>query len=353
MRVLVVVSAMMMGCMGASTTPLSPEAPLAETEPATRNKVAPASEPAPDKASVPEAPSAAPIATTAPSTAPQAAIAGPPPKGASTVQLVSAGAEPRQQLRYVFHRGESVRWRLRASMTMDTVIHAADVSTMAPQTMHQLLPTTECTGTTVTHTVDADGTAHRKGSIDGFTVLPTPGVAPAVQSKVEEMLRSVGKIPYQDTIDTRGQIIDSQMDLSSIHDPTMLQSMQQVATSMSGFSVPWPLEAVGLGARWQVKGNYDMRQQLARTVAVTLTGLHGKQLQLEMVTDVTGTPRQDAKTGVSLGRTDAHSTAHLDVKLDPISSQSHSSTHTSTETVTNGVHLSMNIDTETDFQSGP
>jgi hypothetical protein len=355
MRAVVVVSMLMMGCVGASTTPLAPEGPVKETEPAARNKVATKSEPSPSKANATEpASSAAPANTGAPSATPERAAATPPPQGASTARLLSAGAEPRQELRYVFHRGESPRWRLRSNMTMDTVLEAADISsTHAPQILHQILPTTECTGTTITQTVDADGTAHRQGWIDGFNVLPTPGVEPSVQSKVEELLRGVGKIPFQDVIDTRGQVSEAHVDLSSVHDPTMLKTLEQLASSMSGLTAPWPLEPVGVGAKWEVQSVVGKRLPLTRTVVVTLLALRNKQLQLEMSSKVSGAPSRDAESGVDLGETSASSTAQLYVTLDPLSNQSHSTTHTSTETTVKGVHVRIKLDTETEFQSGP
>lgn len=352
MRAWLIISTVLVGCVGASTTPLAPEGPVSEAGLPARNKVASPNEPAPDKANAVEpARSAAPVAALAPSAATESSAATPPPKGLSTTRLLSAGAEPRQELRFVFHRGESLRWRLRSDMTMDMTIDAPGVSTTAaPRTVHQLLPTTECTGTTVTRTVDADGTAHREGWIDGFNLLPTPGVEPSVQSKVEEMLRGVGKIPFQEVIDTRGQISDSKLDLSSIHDPTMLQTMEQMAGSMSGLSAPWPVEAVGVGAKWQVQSNVGKRQQLARTVVVTLISLRGKQVQLEMSTNIVAGP-DNAKNGVSVLRTEGGGNAQLDIQLDPFSHQSHSSAHTSTETIANGVRIRMKIDTETEFRA--
>src|SRR6188768_1371155 len=193
MRALLVVSMVLVGCVGASTTPLAPEGPVSEAAPPARNKVAPPSQPEPDKANATEpARSAAPVAAVAPSAAQEAKAATLPAKGLSTTRLLSAGAEPRRELRYVFHRGETLRWRMRTDMTMDMSIEIPDVSTTAmPKSAPQILPTTECTGTTVTRAVDADGTAHRAGSIEGFKVLATPGVAPGMQSKVEEMLRGV------------------------------------------------------------------------------------------------------------------------------------------------------------------
>lgn len=355
MRALLIVSTVLVGCVGASTTPLAPEGPVSEVAPPARNKVASPSAPAPDKANAVEpTPSAASVGAPAPSAAPESSAATPPPKGLSTTRLLSAGAEPRQELRYVFHRGESLRWRLRSDVTMDMAIDTPDLSTTAAsRAVHQILPTTECTGTTVTRTVDADGTAHREGWIDGFNFLPTPGVAPEVQSKVAETLRGVGKIPFQDVIDTRGQISDSKLDLSSIHDPMMLQTMEQMAGSMSGSSAPWPVEAVGVGAKWQVQSKVGQRQQLARTVVVTLTSLSGKQLHLEMSANIVGGP-DNAKNGVRVVQTESGSKAQLDVTLDPFSHQSHSSSHTSTETVAaNGVHIRMKLDTETEFHSGP
>jgi|GEM_PF-3376833 len=353
MRALLVVGMALMGCVSASTTPLGPAGTLSEPAAPTRNKVASSTGPAPDKAhEVEPAPKEARVVASASSAAPVDRAAPASRQGLSTTRLLDAGAAPRQELRYLFHRGESLRWRMRSEMTMDMTIEAPDVgTTAAPRTTHQTLPTTECAGTTITRAVDADGTAHRAGWIEGINVLSTPGVEPSVQAKLEEMLRGFGKLSFEETIDTRGQISESKLDLSSIHDPVLLQTMEQTASSMSSLTVPWPVEPVGIGAKWEVQSSVGKGQQLARTIVVTLSALHGQQVQLEMATTITGAPNNDVKNGVRVLRTEGGGSARHDVRLAPFSSQSHASFHTSTETVTNGVHLRMRIDTETDFHS--
>jgi hypothetical protein len=221
--------------------------------------------------------------------------------------------------------------------------------------MHQILPTIECTGVTHTRLVDADGTAHRDGSIAGINVLSRPGVAPEIQSKLVQMFSGVGKIPFEDVIDTRGQIRESHMDLSAVHDATLLENMQRTAENVSALTIPWPAEAVGVGAKWQVQSSHSARGQFARTVAVSLTSVHGAKVTLDMTINAVRAPSSTVKNGmtVSVGETKSSGTARVELTLDPLTNQSKSSNHTTTESTTNGVEIQMTIDTATDYRSGP
>ena len=51
-------------------------------------------------------------------------------------------------------------------------------------------------------------------------------------------------------IDTRGQTLSSEMDTSSVEDPALLSQLEQFASQIEGLTVPFPAEAVGVGAEW-------------------------------------------------------------------------------------------------------
>ena len=357
MRAMVAVVLSMAGCVSASATPLAPRGPGdSAPETAHQDKVALASTPQ-LKVSPTEPTSSAPAPVgSAPASPPAATLVTIADKGAAKVQLLNAGAEPRTVLRYVFHQGESIPFRIRTDMEMDTIVSVSGLSSsQAPRSMHQILPTTECTGITNTKRVDADGTAHRNGSLFGMNVLARQGVLPAVQTKMEEMLRGVGNIAFDDVIDARGQISDSHMDLSAVREPTMLESMQQMADGMSALTMPWPAEPVGVGAKWQVLSNYGKGKSYARDMIVSLVSMKGKKLKLETTSSVTGTPSTVVKNGatVELKATGSTGTGKLDVSLDPLLMHSTSTTRTKTESSTNGVAIQMDLEIVTEFHSGP
>jgi hypothetical protein len=263
--------------------------------------------------------------------------------------------EPRKALRYVFHQGESIPFRMRMDMVMDTTVSATVLSsTQAPRSIHQILPGVECTGVANTKRVDADGTAHRNGSLSGMNVIARPGVLPQVQAKMEEMLRAVSNISFDDVIDARGQISDSHMDLSAVHEPTMLESMQQMTDSMSALTLPWPAEPVGVGAKWEIVSNYGKGKNFARDVIVTLVSVKGTKVKLEMTSSVTGAPSTVVKNGttVNVGATSSTGTGKIEVSLDPLLTHSTSTMRTRTDSSTNGVEIQMNLEIVTELHSG-
>jgi hypothetical protein len=356
MRAMAAVFVGLAGCASASVTPLAPEGSASsEPETAHQDKVPRASSPAPKASQVEPASSAAAPVTSASTPPPESAPAAVPAKGAATIQLLGAGAEPRKALRYVFHQGESIPFRIRTDMVMDTTVSARVLSsTHAPRSMHQILPGVECTGITNTKRVDANGTAYRNGSLSGMNVLARPGVLPQVQAKMEELLRGVGNIPFDDVIDARGQIIDAHTDLSAVHEPTMLESMQQVTDSMSALTLPWPAEPVGVGAKWEIVSNYGKGKNFARDVIVTLVSVKGTKVKLEMTSSVTGAPSTVVKNGstVNVGATSSTGTGKIEVSLDPLLTHSTSTTRTRTDSSTNDVEIQMNLETVTELHSG-
>jgi hypothetical protein len=240
-------------------------------------------------------------------------------------------------------------------MVMDMTVSApTPSSTQAPRSIHQILPTVECAGVTNTKRVDADGTAHRNGSFSGMTVIAKPGVLPEIQAKMEETLRGVGTIPFDDAIDTRGQISDSHMDLSAVHEPKMLESMQQMSDSMSALTLPWPAEPVGVGAKWEVVSNFGKGKSFARDIIVTLVSVKGTKLKLEMTSSVTGAPSSVVKNGttVNVGATSSTGTGKLEISLDPLFTHSTSTTRTRTDSSANGVEIQANLELVTELHSG-
>jgi hypothetical protein len=356
MRAMAVVFVSLVGCASASVAPLAPEGSASsEPETAHRDKVSRASSPAPEASQAEPANGAAAPVSSASAAPPELAPAAVTVKGAATIQLLSAGAAPRTALRYVFHQGESIPFRMRMDMVMDTTLSAPGLSsTQAPRSIHQILPALECTGVTNTKRVDADGTAHRNGSLSGMNAIARPGVLPELQAKVEEMLRGVGNIPFDDVIDARGQISDSHVDLSAVHEPTMLESMQQMTDTMSALTLPWPAEPVGVGAKWEIVSNYGKAKNFARDVIVTLVSVKGTKLKLEMTISVTGAPSSVVKNGttVNVGPTGSTGTGTIEVSLDPLHTHSTSTTRTRTDSNTKGVEIQMNLEIVTELHSG-
>jgi hypothetical protein len=125
---------------------------------------------------------------------------------------------------------------------------------------------------------------------------------------------------------------------------------------MSALMAPWPVEPVGVGAKWQTQSTFSASGgQFVRTTIVTLSSLRGKKTKLEMATNVVGAPHSTVKSGVSvqIGETKTSGNAHVEITLDPVTCQSKSSSQTETDSSTEGMKIHIKMNVETEFSSAP
>jgi hypothetical protein len=84
-------------------------------------------------------------------------------------------------------------------------------------------------------------------------VVEEPGTAPQVVQAMKAQLAGIKGLTVTAVVSDRG--INKKIDVkaSATADPTMRQTMDQIKDSMSNMASPLPEEAVGAGAKWQVK----------------------------------------------------------------------------------------------------
>src|SRR5262249_50062203 len=76
-------------------------------------------------------------------------------------------------------------------------------------------------------------------------------------------------------------------------DPAMQQTLSQLETSIEGMSMPLPEEAVGLGARWEVRQRLNSNGiVMFQKAEYTVTAIDGNAVTLSVKTDQTA-PAQD------------------------------------------------------------
>jgi hypothetical protein len=161
------------------------------------------------------------------------------------ITLLSAGAEPRQELR--FTPAANLAQTTQLTMQMDMVM------SMAGQT----IPSLELPGNIVTYLVnvkqiDANGDIHYEARCTDITVTEGENVRPEVRSQIEAQLQNVIGSGGTFLIDNRGNIKQADLVLPENADPMMQQVFEQLSSSMQQLSTPFPAESVGLGAKWSM-----------------------------------------------------------------------------------------------------
>lgn len=259
-------------------------------------KGSPAPQPAPDAAAVvadtataaavaPDAAAAAPDATApVPDAAAAAAdTAGAAPDAAAHVdagvRLVEAGAEPRKAMRYTTQVGAEQR----ANLAMTTELELGATG----QKMPTALPKTRMTiGAKVT-AVDPTGKRHFGLTIDEADVAEGAEVGSTrAGEKLAEVIRGMKGLKGDKVASERG--VSHQFTLAAPAGSEGIMATAALKPVVQGFeraidqmTVPFPDEAIGVGAKWEVTQKVvEAGMTLDQTTAFEVTAVKGEVVSL-------------------------------------------------------------------------
>lgn len=210
-------------------------------------------------ASQPQSSSAAPAKPNAAGTAPAAPDV--------QVKLLSAGAEPRRQLR--LHPKAGDKQSMTMTMTMGMTMQVGE---MQPQEMK--LPTMTMTmDTTVTEVSDNGDITYDVKFNDATVTNDTESPAAAA---MKTALAGLKGMSGTGKLSNRGVVESSHMKVPPGAAPQIRQVMDQMRESFSNLGEPFPEEAIGPGAKWEVmmplKSQGMTIQQTAHYELVSLEG---------------------------------------------------------------------------------
>jgi hypothetical protein len=213
------------------------------------------------------------------------------------VELLEAGNEPRQELR--FRPQANAKQTSTMTLQMDT-----DVS-MAGQTMPKvdLPPITVAIDTVVTK-VEPNGNIHFKSSYSNVDVMNSsslpPQVLEAMRSQMKKMVGTSGSF----IIDNRGQIQTAKFASSQKSDSNLKQFSEQMSTSFDQMSSPLPQEAIGIGAKWRVTTTPSLSgMSVQQTITYELVNLKDNIATLNMWFEQHANPQKLTLPGIPNGAT--------------------------------------------------
>lgn len=194
-----------------------------------------------------------------------------------TVTVEDIGAEPRQVLRIVSEVGASQAVTQVQDIGMD--IEAAGQS----QSMQN--PTTEIDITYVVTGVDGDR-IEVEGTYDEVRVLETAGADAATVAATRETMAAFDGASFRGTYTDRGSVIgiefaglDAGGALGEPFGAMFDQLIDGLSESAESLSVPFPVEAVGVGARWTVESSAELGGlPFEQTSTVVITELDGDRV---------------------------------------------------------------------------
>ena len=157
----------------------------------------------------------------------------------SGVELLDAGVEPRQELRYTFAEGTETR----TTLAVQTIAQSID-GTDAPASPSVGTITEE----EITTTLDGDVIQFESVVIDARASDDTD---PSISGLLEASLGPIIGLSASGTVDNLGAVAEGEV--GEVGDPTLDPILQGLAN----VSNPLPVEAVGVGAVWTTENPLD------------------------------------------------------------------------------------------------
>jgi hypothetical protein len=161
------------------------------------------------------------------------------------IELLSAGSQPRQQLR--FKPRLNVKERTNMTMTLD----------MSMSVDNQPMPLSKSPGTiitieTQTTKIDPNGDIHYQFAYTNADVVADATTPPATIESMRSQIKQLAGITGNVVIDNRGRTKQINLTLPPGLDPTITQVLNQMTDSMQQLSSLLPEEAIGIGGQWRV-----------------------------------------------------------------------------------------------------
>lgn len=210
---------------------------------------------------------------------------------APQVELLSAGEAPRQPLRYQLQAGRQERLRLELALAMAAQVGQEGGGQAAPPLVLDIVAGP-------TEKVGADRLRYRL-QVRKASLQLTEAEQAAHGEAIERDLALLRQLGGSVEVDTRGLTHHVALDVPSAPiSPRFRSMLGNIRTAL--FSVPLPVEAVGVGARWRAKRIVDLQAfQVEQEVTYTLTALQGPRGTLQVTVRQSAAPQrlEDPKSG--------------------------------------------------------
>jgi len=162
------------------------------------------------------------------------------------------------------------------------------------------------------------------------------GADPNVVAAMQGAMPSMKGLKGTAVVTARGVQKSVNLDMSTVN-PALQQTMQAMTSSLENMSLPFPEEAVGVGAKWEVKqavANGGMKT--FQKITVELTAVDGNSVTLALKTEQTAppqpvnNPQMPAGATMSLVSLSGTGTGTMKIKLDSLVPTSEMNAKTST-----------------------
>lgn len=231
----------------------------------------------------------------------------------SGVKLLDPGAEPRKALRYHIQAGD----KQTAIMTMKVKLDMGNLPA-GPDGKPMVIPAIPAMSIPMDITVQnvaANGDITYEMVMEDVSLAQDTNTPPEVLQAMQKALVGIKGLTSTGVMSNRG--ISKKMDIKAPagSDPQARQFMDQMKDGTSNMNVPFPEEAVGVGAKWEMKKTTKIQTaSVEQTGTYELVSVDGDKLstKLNVGFDASAPKGQGAMAGMQAGGTST-GTANLDL----------------------------------------
>lgn len=263
-------------------------------------------------------------------------LEGYPAQGApAVVTLLSPGAAPRVKLRYAIPANQRARMNMTMSMSM-----AMGMAGMALPAVE--LPTMKMAIDLGVTSVTPSGDTTYALAYAAMTAEAGAGMDRGVVAAIQNAASGITAVKGTATVTARGITRSVSLNLDQVTDPQLRQTLSAMTNSVENLSTPLPEDAVGVGARWEV------RQSLSTNAMYTfqksefeVVAIDGAAVSLKVTTEQTAPPQAVSNPAmppdadIRLEKLTGSGTGSLVIRFDSLVPTSEMQSTTSTVMVAN------------------
>lgn len=162
------------------------------------------------------------------------------------IKVLDAGQEPRTPLRVKVEAGQ--RETMTMTMTMSMDMDMGGMGAIPKMDMPPIEMTMPIHVTSVSDT----GDFRYEFSLDSVTVKDRPGTPPELIEALRGSMKGMIGLSGSTVVSNRGEVREASFKVPPDVQPQIKQTMESMQQSMQQIAIPFPEEAVGIGAKWEV-----------------------------------------------------------------------------------------------------
>jgi hypothetical protein len=191
------------------------------------------------------------------------------------VKLLEAGAEPRKQFRLHPKPGDKQTLNMSIKLGMDMKMGDSESPAIKMPAMRMVMVST-------VKSVSPDGDINYEMLMEDASVVEEQGVMPQVVEAMKASMTGLKGLSASGTTSSRGFNKGSDIKVPAGADPQVRQAIEQMRDSLSKFTAPFPEEALGPGAKWEVRMPIKSQGMVIdQTTTYELVSIEGERLKMK------------------------------------------------------------------------